>query len=370
MQIFGCPYLSHSVNNRLCFSTCRSQTCFPFYCGRSKYGSARCVTVAPCVGTRGSEQPSLLSLEGESLLPLTRFYSRVHVHEDKAVGWKIYMDFQQLRTPKRKSLILPTFGLASAIAYEWDSQAPRIQPSLMPLMGIATKIVDGPSNGADIADSVLSYFRFDSLCFGNANISEWYHGERVPEPTPVSFLNGVNLQKLRQQQFEPSIAPETPKETVKAAFDKIVKDCFNVCTSSNNNVSHGDDRVYNLIIRHFEEAYGVSVGRSSGGLSPPLHPDKTMRRLRGILCDMSEWQAGVLFCATAELKSLMLGFLLLDGTLSPEVALSVACLESFMQRNKWGWVEGEHDVQQRSSLMDLHAAVLFSRLSGSSCRLL
>lgn len=57
-------------------------------------------------------------------------------------GWGLELDGKPLRTPARDSLTVPTKALAEAIAAEWNGVEDKIDPSTMPLTGLANAAVD------------------------------------------------------------------------------------------------------------------------------------------------------------------------------------------------------------------------------------
>lgn len=57
-------------------------------------------------------------------------------------GWEVLLDDQPLRTPGKLPLILPTRGLARAIADEWDAQSDVIDPNSMPLTRAANSAIE------------------------------------------------------------------------------------------------------------------------------------------------------------------------------------------------------------------------------------
>src|SRR5262249_6433444 len=56
-------------------------------------------------------------------------------------GWRILLDDRILQTPAKASLLLPTRGLAEAVAAEWAAQKETIIPASIPLMRLAATAV-------------------------------------------------------------------------------------------------------------------------------------------------------------------------------------------------------------------------------------
>jgi chaperone required for assembly of F1-ATPase len=81
-------------------------------------------------------------------------------------GWRILLDERTLQTPARASLLLPTRGLAEAVAAEWAAQKETIVPASMPLMRLAATAIDrvGPRR-EEVIDEVAGYAETDLVCY-------------------------------------------------------------------------------------------------------------------------------------------------------------------------------------------------------------
>lgn len=97
--------------------------------------------------------------------PVRRFYQQAAVGPEL----DIRLDGKPVKTPGRSDLILPNPRLAEAVADEWNAQAETIDPSAMPLTGLANAAVDriAPDPAAFAAglaqygESDLLYYRVD-----------------------------------------------------------------------------------------------------------------------------------------------------------------------------------------------------------------
>lgn len=61
-----------------------------------------------------------------------RFYAEA-AYEQTEDGWRVVLDGRPVKTPARRTLLVPAEGLAGAIAAEWRAQGERIDPFTMPL---------------------------------------------------------------------------------------------------------------------------------------------------------------------------------------------------------------------------------------------
>lgn len=96
---------------------------------------------------------------------MKRFYRQVNVVED-AGGFAITLDDKRLKSPGQRELDLPTHGLAMAIRREWAEQGDAIQPRTMPMMQLASTMVDRVRPQRDAAvDTLLRYGGSDLLCY-------------------------------------------------------------------------------------------------------------------------------------------------------------------------------------------------------------
>lgn len=94
-----------------------------------------------------------------------RFYKDVTTVEAEG-GFTILLDGRPVRTPARRALILPTPGLAEAVAGEWNGQEESIDPRTMPLTGLANAALDRvASDHPAFAASLARFGESDLLCY-------------------------------------------------------------------------------------------------------------------------------------------------------------------------------------------------------------
>merc|ERR1712194_640167 len=99
----------------------------------------------------------------------------------------------------------------------------------------------------------------------------------------------------------------------------------------------------------------------------PGHPEPTMVKIQQELLTRSEWELCALEIATSTAKSLIVAMALLDrADVMPEDALRWALLEEHFQIERWGLIEGEHDVAHQEALLWLTAAQKFGRAACAS----
>ena len=94
-----------------------------------------------------------------------RFYTQAHV-VDTDGGFILHLDARPLRTPGKAPLVVPTRGLAEAMAEEWQAQPEKIDPRTMPFTRTANTAIDkvAPQH-AEVADMLAEYGDCDLLCY-------------------------------------------------------------------------------------------------------------------------------------------------------------------------------------------------------------
>jgi chaperone required for assembly of F1-ATPase len=93
---------------------------------------------------------------------MRRFYKTAVAAADNT----ILLDGRPVRTPRKAVLRLPTPGLATAVAAEWQAQPATIDPFAMPLTRLANTAIDriGPERGK-ILEELLAFAGSDLVCY-------------------------------------------------------------------------------------------------------------------------------------------------------------------------------------------------------------
>ncbi len=96
--------------------------------------------------------------------PTNRFYKTADtlVLSD---GWTVALDGRTIKTPSRQALLLPTRGLANAIAAEWKAQGSKIDLAGMHLTRLANVAIDRtPNLREEMAEELSRYCETDLIC--------------------------------------------------------------------------------------------------------------------------------------------------------------------------------------------------------------
>jgi chaperone required for assembly of F1-ATPase len=102
-----------------------------------------------------------------SLRPTTRrrFYNVATVREGED-GFSVLLDTKPVRTPARHLLVAPRRRIAEAIAAEWNAQGNTVDPTSMPLTGLANAIIDGVApTPQPVADEIAKYLGSDLVFY-------------------------------------------------------------------------------------------------------------------------------------------------------------------------------------------------------------
>jgi chaperone required for assembly of F1-ATPase len=112
-----------------------------------------------------------------------KFYKLASVSSELAIE----LDGRGVKTPMKAKLILPSRGLAEAIAAEWNAQEEFINPAAMPLTKLANTAIDrAGGERVYVAGQVVEFAGSDMVCY------------RADAPT--------NLVELQSEAWNPVVA--------------------------------------------------------------------------------------------------------------------------------------------------------------------
>lgn len=101
-----------------------------------------------------------------------RFWTAARVVE-AGDGFSVHLDSRPVRTPAKASLVVPTQGLADAIAAEWDAQSGKINPLTMPATRAANAAIDKVAPMcAEVIAMLADYGDADVTCYRAASPEE------------------------------------------------------------------------------------------------------------------------------------------------------------------------------------------------------
>ena len=101
-----------------------------------------------------------------------------------APAYGVALDGRNIKTSLKSPFQLPYKALAYAVAHEWDAQKNIIRPATMPLMTLASTIIDLPltSSRHELIDDMTNFLQSDTICY-------------QVSPTPQDKLHSLQLEK-------------------------------------------------------------------------------------------------------------------------------------------------------------------------------
>ncbi|XP_010252350.1 PREDICTED: ATP synthase mitochondrial F1 complex assembly factor 2 [Nelumbo nucifera] len=238
-----------------------------------------------------------------------RFYKQVNTREaDDGCGWTVMLDYRTLKTPSKRPLKLPTLALAKAIAAEWEyQQTDGIRPFTMPLMKLAcTALERVPLTRMKIIEHLMNKFHQD-LVFcrfpGDNDLTSGVLERQVEKIDPL--LNWV------ESEF---------------GFKPVVYSSF----------------------------FG---GKQVDGL---------VKAIESVLKNTDDCELAAIDAMIAASHSLIISIGIFRGKLQIEEAIELIRLEEDLQVDRWGLVEGGHDVDIADLKVQIASAAVFLGLSRRS----
>ena len=231
---------------------------------------------------------------------MRRFWREARVVEEDR-GFAIALDDRPVRTPGKRTLIVPTKALADAIAAEWNAQEKEVEPSEMPLTRLANSAVDGVVfRRDDVIDAIARHGDTDLICY------------RADEPPEL-----VERQSAAWQPLVEWLAAE----------------------------------------------FGIRLVVVSG-VVPAAQSPATLATLRSAVSVFEDFPLTGLHAAAAACGSLVIALALARGRLDSDAAWSLSQLDETYQIDKWGEDPEAVDRRARLRA-DIDAASRFMDLSGS-----
>lgn len=93
-----------------------------------------------------------------------RFYAVVDVVPTEG-AYTIHLDGRGVKTPARRSLVVPTEPVARVLKAEWEGQGERIDPATMPMTRLVNTVIDGIAETADETRADLARYVETDLLF-------------------------------------------------------------------------------------------------------------------------------------------------------------------------------------------------------------
>ncbi|KAI5341319.1 PREDICTED: ATP synthase [Prunus dulcis] len=235
-----------------------------------------------------------------------RFYNQVTTRKaDDGNGWTVMLDYRTLKTPSKRPLKLPTLALAKAIAAEWEyQQTDGIRPFTMPLMRLAcTALERVPLTRPKVIDYLMQKFNQD-LVFC-----------RAPDDNDLTSV-------VHERQVE-KIDPLLDWVKSEFGFKPVVYSSF----------------------------FG---GKQEDGLT---------KAIETVLKQTDDCELAAIDAIASSAHSLIIAIGIHLRKLQIEEAIELIRLEEDLQVDRWGLVEGGHDVDLADLKVQIASAAVFLCLS-------
>jgi len=228
-----------------------------------------------------------------------RFYRTACV-VDRDGGFAIALDDKLVRTPGKRTLVVPMRALADALADEWNAQGETVVPGEMRLSQLANSALDGvEARRQQVIDDAVRHGATDLVCY------------RAAEPPEL-----VERQSVAWQTLVEWLASE----------------------------------------------YGIRL-RIATGVVPTAQSRATLDSFHAAVSTFDDLGLTGLHAATAACGSLVIALALARGRLDAEAAWSASQLDETYQIERWG-EDSEAVDRRAGLLADIEAASRFMTLAG------
>ena len=215
---------------------------------------------------------------------LRRFYSEASAIKVDE-GFTVVLDGKPVKTPGKRNLVVPLEAVAKAIAAEWQEQGETIDVPAMAMLRLAATAIDRVAvNRAEVDAVTLKFAETDLLCY------------RASGPPELVARQAKSWQPLLDWAASNLQAP--------------------------------------LVI--------------TDGVVPVVQPHEALNGLGAALTALSNLQVTAVSGIAAATGSLVIGFAVKHGRLSPGEAADVGLLDELFQMEQWG----EDEITQ-----ERHAAI-------------
>lgn len=206
-----------------------------------------------------------------------RFWKDTSVAEGEG-GFEVHLDGRPVRTPAKAALVVPTRKLAEMIQTEWEAQVETIDPNTMPTTRGANAAIDKVAvQHGEVADMLADYGDSDLLCY------------RADYP--------AELLARQQELWDP-------------------------------------------ILEWAADHMSARLAPRQGIMHQPQDP-KSLARLKEATHQFTNFELAAFHDLVSMSGSLILGFAVTEGHLSPETAWDLSRVDENFQIEQWGEDEEE-----------------------------
>ncbi len=153
---------------------------------------------------------------------MKRFYQTVDVASVEG-GFGVLLNDKRLKTPGKRSFILPNLALAAAIAQEWAAQGAEIRPDTMPLMKLASTALDRVIDHRDsVVAETANYGASDLLCYRASHPDDLVAAEQAAWQPWLDWASlRFDAPLLVGRGLTPIVQPLSSRNALRAVVDGL-----------------------------------------------------------------------------------------------------------------------------------------------------
>ncbi|KAL2505280.1 ATP12 protein-related [Abeliophyllum distichum] len=269
-----------------------------------------------------------------------RFYKKVTTREaDDGNGWNVMLDYRTLKTPSKRPLQCPTLALAKAIAAEWEfQQIDGIRPFTMPLMKLTcTALERVPLTRPKIIEHLTK--KIPSRPVGNKE----------------ARVGSISWSSEKVFSLEQDVPPEwTEKEQAFFLLPHLLERELSRLKRQVEKL----DPLLNWVESEFDFKPIVYSSFFGGKQEEGL-----VEAIENLLKKTDDCELAAIDAIASSAHSLVIALGIFRGRLDIEQAIELIRLEEDLQVDRWGLVEGGHDVDIADLRVQVSAATVFLGLS-------
>ena len=153
---------------------------------------------------------------------MKRFYKQVSVGTE-GDWYTTLLDGRAIKTPEKRSCLMPTEKMAAEVAKEWDDQQEEVDPHSMPITKLANTAIDRVETRRDeLLEELVKYAGSDQICYRAEHPKELIDlQDKIWNPL-LEWVNGklgINFKVARGIIFVEQDAADLAK--VRAAFNAL-----------------------------------------------------------------------------------------------------------------------------------------------------
>ncbi len=230
-----------------------------------------------------------------------RFYTAVTV-ATQPEGFTIMLDARSIKTPAGQSLMVPTKGLADAIAGEWARQGETLNLTDLAFTKLANTSLDGVVNAKhDVIQDIVRYAASDLICY------------RAEAPAALA--------ELQAKTWDP---------------------------------------ILSWVVREYEAKFVTTQQ-----VRHVKQPDIALDRVREQVADLNPWQLASFHTVTVILGSALLALALRSRRLTTDEAWAAAHVDETWQNGRWGQ-DYEAVLRNERRLAEFEAAFAFGTMASQN----